>query len=299
MDLDEAAEVLYAGSPDDFVERRTALVAQARAERDRPLAKQIGALRRPTRTAWLINRLARDDADGVAALLALGTALEDAQRRRSGTDLRRLSAERRTLVDRLARDAVRRGLEAGYPAADTALQEVSQSLQAALGDPDTAEQLRRGRLTTAVSYGGFGPSDLMAAMAAALPGSNAAAGPPAPAAESEPPSTAEPVAEPVDQDLEDEAQRERTERAGAAEAAWLAATTALAEAQEAANAATGRADALADRVEELRAELAQAEADEAAARAEARTARRRHQEATRAVAEAQQARDDARTALER
>jgi hypothetical protein len=290
VDLDEAADELYAGSPDDFVERRTALVAEARAARDRPLAKAIGALRRPTRTAWLLNRLARDDAEGVAELLALGTALEDAQRRMSGPDLRRLSAERRTLVDRLARDAVRRGAEVGYPAADTALQEVSQSLQAALGDAETADLLRRGRLTTALSYGGFGSADLMAAMAASLPGGPATA-PPAP----EP----EPEDEPADErEPEDDADRERRWRAEAAEAAWLAAAAALTEAQQAADAATDRADALADRVEELRVELAQAEADETAARAEARTARRRQQEATRAAAEAERARDDAEAALE-
>ena len=44
MDLDTAAEELYAGSPDDFVERRTALAAQAWAAKDRPLVKQILAL---------------------------------------------------------------------------------------------------------------------------------------------------------------------------------------------------------------------------------------------------------------
>lgn len=296
MDLDEAAEELYAGSPDDFVERRTALVASARAAKDRPLAQAIGALRRPTRTAWLLNRLARDDADGVAALLALGSALEEAQRKMSGPDLRRLSAERRTLVDRLARDAVRRGVEAGYPAADSALQEVSQSLQAALGDAATADLLRRGRLTTAPSYGGFGPADLMAAMAASMPGAAPATAPADRAAE----PAAEPEAGPENEpELEDEGRREHRQRADAAEAAWREAAGALTDAQQAADAATDRADALADRVEELRVELARAEADEAAARAEARTARRRLQEATRAAAEAEQARDAARAALER
>ena len=196
MDLDDAAEELYAGSPDDFVERRTALVAQARAARDRPLAKEIGALRRPTRTAWLLNRLARDDAAGVEALLALAGQLEDAQRRGSGPDLRRLSAERRTLVDRLARDAVRRGTEAGYAAAESALQEVGQSLQSALGDPGTAEQLRRGRLTTAVSYAGFGSTDLLAAMAASLPAAAAPEPEPEVAAAPEPAAEPEPEPEP-------------------------------------------------------------------------------------------------------
>ena len=43
---------------------------EARAAKDRALATEIGALRKPTRTAWLVNALARDDPDAVGALLA-------------------------------------------------------------------------------------------------------------------------------------------------------------------------------------------------------------------------------------
>ncbi|GAA1435685.1 hypothetical protein GCM10009616_33410 [Microlunatus lacustris] len=309
MDLEAATEELYAGSPDDFVERRTALVAQARAARDRPLAKAVAALRRPTRTAWLLNRLARDDADGITALLGLAAELEDAQRRRSGPDLRRLSAERRRRVDQLARDAVRRGTEAGYAAAEGALQEVSQSLQSALGDPGTAELLHRGRLTTAVSYGGFGSTDLMTAMAASMPAAERAEGPaeepaevpePEPAAPPELEPEPEPQLEPEDEpEPEEEGRLQRERLAEQAEVAWQQAAAALAQAEQEAEEATARADSLADRVEELQAELARAEADEAAARSEARTARRQHQAATRAAAEAEQARDEARAALDR
>ncbi len=288
MDLEDAAEELYAGSPDDFVQRRTALVAQARQARDRPLAKEIAALRRPTRTAWLLNRLARDDADGVAALLALAVELEDAQRRGSGPDLRRLSAERRRRVDQLARDAVRRATEAGWAAAEGALHEVGQSLQAALGDPATADLLRHGRLTTRGQLrrlrlsGPDGRADRVHARRRPCLGRlGTRAGPPEPEPEPEP--------EPVD-----DAVRERRARAAEAEAAWERAAADLAAAEQEAEEATARADALADRIEELQGELARVEADEAAARAEARTARRRHQAAARAAEEAEQARDDTR-----
>jgi hypothetical protein len=291
MDLDAAAEELYAGSPDDFVERRTALAAQARAAKDRTLVKQIGALRRPTRTAWLLNLLARESADAVAELLSLGASLQDAQRRMAGAELRQLSAERRRRVDQLAREAVRLGAAHGYPAPDAALQEVSQSLQAALADPAIGDQLRSGRMTAAVSYGGFGPSDLMAAMAASL--SPAAEQPLDRPAEAAP--QPEPQSEPVSE--EDAAAAENRRRLAAqverAEAAWEAARTALDEAESAANDATAHADELADRIEELRAELEQTVADEAAAREEARTARRTHQEARRAAAAAEQDREAA------
>ncbi len=78
-----------------------------------PLAKQIGQLRRPTRSAWLVNVLARAEPERMAELLELGAALQQAQQRMAGDDLRRLSKERRTLIDSLSRRAVELGRRAG------------------------------------------------------------------------------------------------------------------------------------------------------------------------------------------
>ena len=308
MDLDAAADELYGGSPDDFVERRKALVSQARRAKERDLARQIGELRRPTRTAWLVNLLAREQPEQVAALLEVGTALEDAQRRGDGAALRSLSQDRRRLVDRLARAAVALGADHGYTAPDAALQEVGQSLQSALADETARDQLRTGRLATAVTYGGFGPTDLMAALAASLPA--AAPAPdrltvvpePEPDLESAPEPTRKPEPEPEpepqaevtpevppqpepepeaglqpepDPEPEPEPEPEPDRQTESREA--------LARAEREAEEATARADALADRVEELRAELADAEEAEVVARTEARAARKRLQEQRRAV----------------
>lgn len=270
MDLDAAADELYGGSPDDFVERRKALVAAARKAKDRELARRIAELRRPTRTAWLVNLLARESPAEVASLLGLGADLEDAQRRKDGPELRRLSQERRRTVDRLAGAAVALGLTHGYPAPDSALQEVSQSLQSALSDDTARHQLRQGRLTTAVAYGGFVPTDLMAAMAASLPTPTAVAEPPRPEPVEAP--RPEPVVEPRPEPVEGPS----PDSAGASEA-----RAALARAEDEAAEATARADELADRIEELRAELAETEQAEVAARAEARAARRRLQQQRR------------------
>jgi len=151
MDLDAAADELYGLSPDDFVARRTELAAEARAAKDRGLAKEIGQLRRPTRNAWLVNVLARESPAKIEALLALGAELAAAQRQMAGDDLRRLSQQRRTSVDALATEAIRLGADRGYAAPESARQDVSQSLQAALGDPAVAELVRRGRLVQASS----------------------------------------------------------------------------------------------------------------------------------------------------
>ena len=115
MDLQGAADQLYAISPDDFVAQRTALVAEARAAKDRPLAKEIGQLRRPTRSAWLVNVLARAEPERLTELLELGTALQQAQQRMAGDELRRLSKERRTLIDSLSRRAGELGTSRSTP----------------------------------------------------------------------------------------------------------------------------------------------------------------------------------------
>jgi hypothetical protein len=286
VDLDTAADELYAVSPDDFTERRQQLVAEARKEGNREVATQIGKLRRPTRSAWLINLLSRDGADNIDALFELGVALQQAQQRMAGDELRRLSAERRKSVDAMARRAVELGRQQGYDAPDGALQEVSQTLQTALGDPEIADLVRAGRLTQAVTYGGFGSTDLAAALGASL--------------SSKAPSRPEKQAEPQQPTPKRDAkQRQEAEKAAvearerATEARHAAAAT-----EEEAEAATQRADDLADQVESLRTQLRQTEAAEREARDEARAARKHHQELRQAALSAEEAAAAAEQALD-
>lgn len=256
MDLEAATDTLYGVSPEEFVEQRSRLVAEARAAKDRESAKLIGQLRRPTRTGWLVNVLARAEPGRITDLLDLGRALGDAQQRRSGPDLRRLSNQRRTTVDSLARRALELGRDLGYQAPDAAHQEVAQTLQAALGDPAVADLLRRGRLTQAISYGGFG-------MGAAA---------------------AEPSE--LDRRRAEAGQRNREAEAAQVEAARVEARAALEAGTAETERATAEADRLADQVESLRSQLAQAEAAEQTARAAARAARKHLTDLRRAAEEA-------------
>jgi len=286
VDLDTAADELYAVSPDDFIERRQQLVAAARQEGNREIATQIGKLRRPTRSAWLINLLAREESDNINALFELGAALQQAQQRMAGDELRQLSAERRKTVDALARRAVELGRQQGYEAPDGASQEVGQTLQSALGDPEIADLVRAGHLTQAVTYGGFGPTDLASALGASLP--------------TKAPSRPEKQAEaPQPAPKRDAKQRREAEKA-ASEARELAteARQAAESAEEEAEAATQRADDLADQVESLRTQLRQTEAAEREARDEARAARKHYQELRQAALSAEQAVAAAEEALE-
>lgn len=285
MDLDTAADELYAISPDDFIERRQQLVAEAKQAGDRQLATQIGKFRRPTRSAWLINVLAREEPDDITALLDLGAALQEAQQRMAGDELRQLSAERRRTVDAMARRAVELGRDHGYDAPDGAVQEVGQTLQTALGDREIADLVRGGRLTQAVTYGGFGPADLSSALGAS---------PPAKA-----PSRPEKAAEAPAAAPKRDAKQRREEEKAAAEARERAteAHQDADSAEEAAEAATQRADDLADQVETLRTQLRQTEAAEREARDEARAARKHFQELRQAAVSAEQAATAAEQAL--
>jgi hypothetical protein len=285
VDLETAANEVYALSPDEFVERRQQLVAEARKEGDRQLATQIGKLRRPTRSAWLINLLARQEPEELTALLELGAALQDAQQRMAGDELRQLSAQRRKTVDALARRAVELGREHGYSAPDGAIQEVSQTLQTALGDPEIAELVRSGRLNQAVTYGGFGPTDLASAFGA----------PPPTKAPSRPEK--QPAAAPAR--APDPKQRREAEKAAAkAREQATAARKAAESAESEAETATQHADEQADRVESLRTQLRQAEAAEREAREAARAARKHFQELRQVALSAEQEATAAGQALE-
>jgi hypothetical protein len=157
--LAAAVAELYGAAPEEFTGRRGELAAAARAAGDRPAAKAIGALRRPTRAAWVVNSLARADPSAPSQLAELGAALGSAQQAGQAARLRELSAARWTLVDDLTSRALAAAGVADPPAALRL--EVSETLSAALADPAAAADFAAGTLTKAVQWSGFGlaPAD--------------------------------------------------------------------------------------------------------------------------------------------
>jgi hypothetical protein len=157
MNLDEVADELYGAEPEQFVELRKARAADARAAGDRDLAKKITALRRPTRSAWVVNLLSGQARKELTELLDLGAALAEAQQRLSAKELRELSGQRHAAIAALVRRGSQLAEVHGHTATEATLREVSDTLQAALSDPAVAEVVRKGHLTQAQEYGGFGP----------------------------------------------------------------------------------------------------------------------------------------------
>ncbi len=150
----EAAAELYAGDPAEFIQRRGALAARARASGDAVAARAIAGLRKPTRSAWVVNRLVRDDPGAAAQLAEVGAGLQEAGRALDGRKLRELSRQRRELIATLTRRAL---AGAGLRDAPLALQEeVAATLSAAVTDPAVAAELAAGALVRPVERAGFG-----------------------------------------------------------------------------------------------------------------------------------------------
>jgi hypothetical protein len=229
--LADAKAELYQADPDDFMSRRAELVTRARDAGETAAAKQIGALRKPTRSAWVVNRLVRTDPDVRDRLAELAAELRDGGL--DGGRIRELTAARARLVDELTRQAFD-----DLPAPPAAVrEEVTATLDAALADPEVAASL--GTLVRAAHWAGFGLG-------------GAPASPPSPA-KTRKPAPAEPSAE-----------RERRHREKIVDA-----ERAVAEADRTADAANAAERQLQDEVRRLEAELAQARQQLAEARRQA------------------------------
>ena len=146
-----AADSLYAADPDEFMKLRKTLVDDARRDGDAEAAKQITALRKPTASAAIVNRLAHTDAKAMKRLHDLGEKLRAAQDALDAGALRKLTTERRSAVADLTDRAVE--VSAGNPS-QAVRDEVRATIEAAIADPEVAGRL--GRLQKAEHWSGFG-----------------------------------------------------------------------------------------------------------------------------------------------
>src|SRR5436190_818256 len=138
---DAEAERLYGLEPEEFVAARDAAAKALRSDGRRAEAAAVAKLRRPSVAAWVVNRLARDEADLVEALIDAGAKLREVQLAgAAASDLRAAIAAEAKALDALMRPA---GRIAGT-GRDTALERARDTLHAAALDPDLAEDVRRG-----------------------------------------------------------------------------------------------------------------------------------------------------------
>jgi len=156
MDFEDAAEELYAHSPDEFTAARNAAAKQARSQGDRELAARITALRKPTLAAWVVNQMARRCRGDIESLLDLGRTLRESSTALSGDELRQLTRQRHQLVQALVQRARDLAATDGRRLSEDAVQGVRQTFEATLSDADSADAVAAGRLSDALEVSGFG-----------------------------------------------------------------------------------------------------------------------------------------------
>jgi hypothetical protein len=254
-DLEERIDALFAGPPGEFTASRAALVKELRAAGEREEAERVAELRRPTKIAAELNRLAREEPDGLAAAIAAEEGLADVQAR---------MLEGAAAAEEMATATEAEAAAVAALSGDVA---VRAAIRAAARRDEERELLRRGRLSR----------DPEPDLGSALFGG--AAPPPAPAA---PPRGRSRGAPARDEPAVDELAERRARKA---EQAAADRTASLGEARELARTATGNARAARKRLTD--AGRAREKAERARERADAELAalRERLEDAERAAAE--------------
>lgn len=273
-DLATAILAVYQSPLEEFISRRDALAKQLRAEKRRDDAALVKALRKPSRIAWSLDAVVREDP---ASIEQLDAAIRNAQ---TGVDLRTALETVKEGVRAVAAAGARVAVRAEHPIDPNAL---AMAVHAIIGDASAFAELRAGRLVDVPQGGGL---DLLSALTA-MPSPTIAPPPPTAA----PPKATPPKIEPPKPDP-------RIELVAAARAklhrAEKSLTAMRGESELAVNSlqdATARLDA-AERA------LAQAQAQVEADRHNLERTRRHAESAAEKLEDAQRAFDDARARME-
>ncbi|MCP2265873.1 hypothetical protein ACFQHV_12405 [Promicromonospora thailandica] len=158
-DPDETVDDLYTRPLDEFVAARDAASRRAADAGDRLGAQRIKRLPKPSVAAWVVNHVAREHPEEVAALVSLGDELRAATADRDRGRVRALDQLRRERADALVRTVREAGEVGGRPVSAAVLDRLAETLTAAVMDPDAAEVVRAGRLSRALQHVGFGIVD--------------------------------------------------------------------------------------------------------------------------------------------
>jgi chromosome segregation ATPase len=160
MDLSEIAQDLYAVPPHEFIAARKESAAAVRAAGNTELSNAIGALRKPSAPAAVVNLLARHSEDLLQEVADLGEDLRTAQEQGDGKRLRALNEERKALLKRVAAEGAELAEEHDLSYGPAVARGVDETIKAALADPRAAEAVQAGLLVTALSGAGLGFNDL-------------------------------------------------------------------------------------------------------------------------------------------
>ena len=161
-ELETALLAVYRGPLEGFVSRRDALVKQLRAAKRREDADRVKALRKPSRTAWILDSVVHEDPSVVEQLLR---AINAAQTAQSGAEMRATMDTVRAAIREVAAAGARIAIRADQPIDPSAL---VLAVHAVIGETSAFDDLRAGRLVDVPDGGGL---DILSAIAINVPAS--------------------------------------------------------------------------------------------------------------------------------
>ncbi|WP_149204100.1 hypothetical protein [Actinotalea subterranea] len=156
---------LYGLTPDQFTSARKDQAKAAREGGDRVLATAVGALRRPSTAAWVVNTLLRERPGDVGRLLELGSHLLAAQASVSRDELRSLNRRQHEEMRQVVGAAGALAAERGVRFTRRVAEQVEGTLRAAMSDPDAAAAVLTGLLVRDLRSTGLEPVDVAGACA--------------------------------------------------------------------------------------------------------------------------------------
>lgn len=286
----QIADELYGLDLADFTPARDARVKEHKGT---DLSKQLKALRKPATAAWVVNLLVRHETEQVDQVLAVGTALREAQAAMSGEELRALTRQRRQLTAAVTTQARAVARDRGLKVTQAVADQVEATLTAAMVDEGCAAAVRSGLLVGALAATGVGEVDLAGAVAVPE-----ALGFRATARDAEPPPRPELHVVP-DPDADAKARAAAEELLEGAQAELDAAQEELDEVVASVAELEARSLQLQAEMDELRGRLAELETSAEEVDDELSDAEEARSEAQAVLDEATRGRDAARTALDK
>jgi hypothetical protein len=163
-ELLEIADALYGLPQDEFTPARDAKAKELKRDHA-DLAAAVKRLKKPSVAAWVVNLFVRRDTAQVEQVIAVGTALREAQEGMDGAELRALTRQRRQLTSAVTQQARGLAKDEGVKVTQSVADQVEATLTAAMLDPECAKAVRSGLLTAALSSTGVDAVDVGAAVA--------------------------------------------------------------------------------------------------------------------------------------
>ena len=282
-ELETAMLAVYRGPLEEFVSRRDALVKELRAAKRREDADRVKALRKPSRTAWVLDNIVHEDP---VVLVQLASAISAAQTAQSGADLRAAMENVRAAIRDVAAAGARVAIRAGQPIDASTL---VTAVHAVIGETSAFSDMRAGRLVDIPDGGGL---DILSAITISVPSPAAAPAATKPAAA---PAATPPNVEPSAEEVVRAAKE--AERVAAARADLQRAEASLADARERSERTEQLARDTQAKLDAAERALLDAQAEAQARRAEVERARRDADAAAARVRDAERAVTAARAHL--